>query len=90
MRNKRLDRLEKRKEEAKKRLEIYHKLTIAQRIAALDKRLGKGIGAKKERERLAAVPVSAPVTEEKKVAVKSPKEKFIKKYRGKDEKNKIE
>ena len=42
-----------RKEEAITRQKEYNKLTIEQKIARLDEKYGKGLGAKKERERLA-------------------------------------
>jgi hypothetical protein len=38
--------------EAETRQEAYNKLTTTQKIAKLDKKLGKGIGAKKERAKL--------------------------------------
>ena len=41
-----------RKEEAIRRQKEYDKLTIEQKIAKLDNKYGKGIGAKKEREKL--------------------------------------
>jgi len=37
---------------AQKRQETYNNLTVQQKIERLDKRFGKGQGAKKERERL--------------------------------------
>lgn len=42
----------KRREEHERRLELCNSLTTEQRIARLDAKLGKGVGAKKERERL--------------------------------------
>ncbi len=41
---------EVKRKEAEERQENYNKLTATQKIAKLDKKLGKGIGAKKERE----------------------------------------
>ena len=41
-----------KQEEAETRQERYSTLTIEQRISVLDKRLGVGIGAKKERDNL--------------------------------------
>jgi septal ring factor EnvC (AmiA/AmiB activator) len=49
----RTDRREQRRTEAQLRQAEYDKLSPAQRIAALDARLGKGKGARKERARLA-------------------------------------
>ena len=37
------------------RKESYEKLTVAEKIAKLDKNLGKGVGAKKQRAKLANV-----------------------------------
>jgi hypothetical protein len=39
-------------EEAVSRQETYDKLTATQKIKKLDKKLGKGIGAKKQRAKL--------------------------------------
>lgn len=44
---------ENRQKEATARQAEYSKLTTEQKIEKLDFKLGKGIGAKKERERLA-------------------------------------
>jgi glycerol dehydrogenase-like iron-containing ADH family enzyme len=41
--------------EATDRQEYYDKLTVEQKIAALDKNLGVGVGAKKQRARFAAL-----------------------------------
>ena len=49
----RLDRKAIRQAEAKERQKAYDDLTPAQKIARLDAKLGKGVGAKKQRERLA-------------------------------------
>lgn len=46
---------DQRYEEAVAREELFIKRTPAQQIALLDKRLGVGVGAKKERARLAEV-----------------------------------
>jgi hypothetical protein len=43
---------EKRQDEAKGRQEAWDGLTREQKIESLDKRLGVGVGAKKQRERL--------------------------------------
>jgi hypothetical protein len=43
---------ERRKTEAKTRQEEYDKLTPEERLERLDKRLGKGVGAVKERIKL--------------------------------------
>jgi len=45
-------RLDQR-DDAEDRQKAYNKLTVAQKIAKLDDRLGFDVGAKKERERLA-------------------------------------
>ncbi len=49
---KREQRIEIKKDEALTRQEAYSKLTPSQKIQKLDRNLGKGVGAKKERERL--------------------------------------
>lgn len=41
-----------KRDESEVRQEEYNKLTIAQRIEKLDKKLGKGIGAKRQRVKL--------------------------------------
>ena len=43
---------EVKRKEAETRQTIYDKLSIKQKIEKLDKKLGKGIGAKKERQKL--------------------------------------
>ena len=48
----RKDRREKRQREAQERQEAYDKLTPKQKMAKLDQKFGKGIGAKRQRERL--------------------------------------
>lgn len=53
MSNKRLDKQSVRRIEAEGRQAEYEKLSPAEQIALLDARLGKGIGAKKQRARLA-------------------------------------
>jgi len=82
----RLGNLEIRRDSAKERQLEYNKLTIADRIAKLDKKLGKGLGAIRERAKLqkkSEAPKPEPKPEPKKVvnATKSPKEKFVKKYK---------
>lgn len=42
-----------RQKSAKERQEVYDQLTTKQKIADLDRRLGKGVGAKKQRAKLA-------------------------------------
>ena len=49
---KRNDRRDKRREEAKERQSLTNQMSPAERIAALDARLGAGVGAVKERARL--------------------------------------
>ncbi len=44
--------LEQRRKEAAERQEARNKLSPSEQIALLDQRLGKGLGAKKERARL--------------------------------------
>ena len=44
--------IEQKRNEAKERQEKYNNLSIKERIAKLDKKFGKGIGAKKERTKL--------------------------------------
>ncbi len=41
-----------RQEEAKVRQDVRGKRSVTQQIEALDKKLGKGVGAKKERSKL--------------------------------------
>ena len=41
-----------RQDSAKERKEDYAKLTVAQKIEILDKKFGKGVGAKKQRDKL--------------------------------------
>ncbi len=41
-----------KREDAEARQAEYDKLTIQEKIARLDKKLGKGLGAKKERAKL--------------------------------------
>lgn len=53
MRN-RNDRKEKRKAENEERLEYWRSLTPKQQIQDLDRRLGKGVGAKKQRAKILA------------------------------------
>lgn len=48
-------RVEKRQVEAAKRMEKREKLSPKQQLNKLDKRLGKGVGATKERTRLQAL-----------------------------------
>jgi hypothetical protein len=43
-----------KREEAEERQEDRSRLTSAQQVACLDQRLGKGVGAVKERKRLTA------------------------------------
>ena len=48
------DYKETRRKEAQERQEAYDKLSPKEKIAILDKRLGKGLGAKKQRAKLQA------------------------------------
>ena len=50
----RLDKRQKRQEEAKARQEAYDKLSPAQKLKLLDKKFGPDCGAKRQRARLAA------------------------------------
>lgn len=45
---------EQRQAEAKARQDAYSKLTVQEKIAKLDAKLGVGVGAVKQRKRLAA------------------------------------
>jgi len=45
-------RRQQKREEAEKRQEAYNKLSIKGKIAKLDAKLGKGVGARKERTKL--------------------------------------
>ena len=53
MSNNRRDRQSVRRIEAEGRAEVWEGLTPAQQIATLDRRLGKNLGAKKQRARIA-------------------------------------
>ena len=48
------ERVKQRQVEAKERDAAYARLTPKQKIDRLDQKLGKGVGAKKQRERLAS------------------------------------
>lgn len=48
------DNTKHKQEEAKQRLEVWSKMTPVQQLVALDDRLGKGIGAQKQRARILA------------------------------------
>ena len=49
------DRKADRQAEAKERQEAYNKLTPKQKLDKLDKKLGEGVGAKKQRAKLNAL-----------------------------------
>jgi hypothetical protein len=71
--------LEDRKASAKERQLEYNRLTIQERIARLDKKFGKGLGAAKERAKLQKkleAPKESPKQETNK---ESPKRKHVKK-----------
>ena len=76
---------ETRQAKAKERQAEYNKLTVAERIAKLDKKLGKGIGAVKERAKLLKKGETkiAPKQEPRKEIAqeKLPKKKYVKKNR---------
>lgn len=42
----------RRREEGEQRNEAWRKLTPAEQLASLDRRLGKGVGAKRQRRKL--------------------------------------
>lgn len=71
MRN-RIDRRPQRREEMQERLEYWQGLTPAEQLKQLDTRLGKGVGAVKQRAKLALKieaakkPANPPKTKEKK------------------------
>jgi len=48
----RKDKKEQRQKEAKARQAAYNKLTPKEKIAALDMKLGKDVGAEKQRKKL--------------------------------------
>lgn len=49
------DLVDLRRNEAKERQAYYDGLTAAEKLEALDRKLGKGVGASKQREKLAAL-----------------------------------
>ena len=55
----RSDLAKTRQEEAKERQAAYNQLSVAQKIQALDVKFGIGVGAAKQRARLAAPPKPA-------------------------------
>jgi len=75
--------LEAKQKEAKERQAEYSKLSVAEKIAKLDKKLGKGAGAVKERAKLLKKSEAkvAPKQEPRKEMVqdKLPKKKYVKK-----------
>lgn len=76
---------EDRKASAKIRAEDYKKLTTQQKLDLLDKKLGKGVGATKQRKKLLKNLINIPQEtpkKEKETVIKpqSPKDKFNKKY----------
>lgn len=48
----RADRREERRREAQERNEAWRKLSAAEKLRALDRRLGAGVGAKRQRKAL--------------------------------------
>jgi len=78
-----LHTLEAKQAEAKERQVDYNKLTIAERIAKLDKKFGKGLGAKKERAKLlkkSETKITPKQEPRKEMAQeKLPKKKYVKK-----------
>ena len=75
---------ENRQESAKKRQLVYSQLSLVERIAKIDKVLGKDVGAKKERAKLLKKiegAKQAPKQEIKKetASVKNFKKKYVKK-----------
>jgi hypothetical protein len=61
MSNKRLDKQGVRRIEAEGRAEVWEGLTPEQQLATLDRRLGKGVGAVKQRKRIAKAAEKAVV-----------------------------
>jgi hypothetical protein len=51
---KRTDRRKIRRQQSDERLEAWRELTLKEQLDALDGRLGKGLGAKKQRARIQA------------------------------------
>jgi hypothetical protein len=79
----RLDRQKQRQEEAAARQAAYNRLTIAQKIARLDEKLGTGVGAKKQRAKLEAALANPPKTKTDEPAKEKGKDKASKKGKGK-------
>ena len=50
----RSDRQKQRREQAEERRLYWEALSTKEKLSSLDKRLGKGVGAKKQRKRLAS------------------------------------
>lgn len=77
------DTKELRRNEAKERTEAWQKLSVKEQIAVLDKRLGEGKGAAKQRARLALAGLPKPEAEKPKeeaVPVTPVEAKPVKKY----------
>jgi hypothetical protein len=53
VKGKRPDLAKFRKDDAKERQEAYSALSVEEKVARLDRKLGVGLGAKKQREKLA-------------------------------------
>ena len=69
------DRKDKRREQTQERLEDWQTLSPAEQLRLLDARLGKGVGAVKQRARLAAKMVASAKA---KTEAKKAKKKTIK------------
>ena len=72
-------KLEDKQAEAKDRQAEYNKLSVAQKIAKLDKKFGKNIGAVKERARLLKKKEAPKIIVKKDMAQKKDAPKNVKK-----------
>jgi hypothetical protein len=77
IRRSRTDRVEIRQEDAEKRNGEWKKLTPEKQLADLDARLGKGVGAAKQRAKLQSKIESAPAKRQKQEDQAVPQESVV-------------